>query len=125
MSFLLNLLWIVFGGGLVLCLEYLLAGLLLCLTIVGIPFGLQCFKIAGLALWPFGKDLDAIPGVEVGGTLRLVFNIIWALVAGIWIFITHVVLAVSLAVTVIGIPFALQHLKLGALAFAPFGRRAT
>jgi hypothetical protein len=58
------------------------------------------------------------------GTLRLVFNVIWALVAGIWIFITHVVLAVGIAVTMIGIPFALQHLKLGALAFAPFGRRA-
>jgi uncharacterized membrane protein YccF (DUF307 family) len=123
MSFLLNILWVVFGGGLVLCLEYLLAGLLLCLTVIGIPFGLQCFKIAGLALWPFGKDLDAIPGVEVSGTLRLVFNVIWAVVAGIWIFITHVVLAVGLAVSIIGIPFALQHLKLGVFAFAPFGRR--
>jgi uncharacterized membrane protein YccF (DUF307 family) len=124
MSFLLNILWVVFGGGLVLCLEYLLAGVILCLTIVGIPFGLQCFKIAGLALWPFGKDIDTIPGVEASGTLRLVFNIIWALVAGIWIFITHVVLAVGLAVSIIGIPFAMQHLKLGVLAFAPFGRRA-
>jgi uncharacterized membrane protein YccF (DUF307 family) len=124
MSFVLNILWIVFGGGLVLCLEYLLAGVILCLTVVGIPFGLQCFKIAGLALWPFGKDIDAIPGVEASGALRLVFNVIWAVVAGIWIFLTHVVLAVGLAVTIIGIPFALQHLKLGVLAFAPFGRRA-
>jgi uncharacterized membrane protein YccF (DUF307 family) len=124
MSFLLNILWIVFGGGLLLCLEYLLAGALLCLTIVGIPFGLQCFKIAGLALLPFGKNIDAMPGVEASGALRLVFNVIWAVVAGIWIFITHVVLAVGLAVTIIGIPFALQHLKLGVLAFAPFGRRA-
>jgi hypothetical protein len=62
MSFVLNILWVIFGGGLVLWLEYMLAGLLLCLTIVGIPFGLQCFKIAGLALWPFGKELAPPPG---------------------------------------------------------------
>jgi uncharacterized membrane protein YccF (DUF307 family) len=124
LSFLLNILWIIFGGGLVLCLEYLVAGCLLCLTIVGIPFGLQCFKIAGLALLPFGKDIGPMPGVESSGTLRLVFNIIWALVAGIWIFLTHVVLGVGLAVTIIGIPFALQHLKLGVLALAPFGRQS-
>jgi uncharacterized membrane protein YccF (DUF307 family) len=123
LSFLLNILWIIFGGGLVLCLEYLLAGCLLCLTIVGIPFGLQCFKIAGLALLPFGKDIGPMPGVDASGPLRLVFNILWAIVAGIWIFLTHVVLGVGLAVTIIGIPFALQHLKLGVLALAPFGRQ--
>jgi uncharacterized membrane protein YccF (DUF307 family) len=123
MSLLLNILWIIFGGGLVLCLEYLLAGCLLCLTIVGIPFGLQCFKIAGLALMPFGKEIGGIPGVEADGPLRLVFNILWALVAGIWILITHVVLGAGLAVTIIGIPFAIQHFKLGILALAPFGRR--
>jgi uncharacterized membrane protein YccF (DUF307 family) len=123
MSFLLNVLWVIFGGGLVLCLEYLVAGIILCATIVGIPFGVQCFKIAGLALWPFGKQLDAIPGVEASGPLTLVFNVIWLLVAGIWIFATHVLLAVGLALTIIGLPFALQHLKLGMLALAPFGRR--
>src|SRR5688572_25126092 len=124
MSFLLNILWIIFGGGLILCLEYLLAGLLLCLTIVGIPFGLQCFKIAGLALLPFGKEIGSIPGVEANGPLRMVFNIIWALVAGIWILLTHVVLGAGLAVTIIGIPFAIQHFKLGVLALAPFGRQS-
>jgi uncharacterized membrane protein YccF (DUF307 family) len=124
MSFVLNILWIVFGGGLVLALEYALAGLILCLTIVGIPFGLQCFKIAGLALWPFGKEIAPLQGVESSGTLMLVFNVIWAIVAGIWIFLTHLVLGVGLAVTIIGIPFALQHLKLGLLAFAPFGQRS-
>jgi uncharacterized membrane protein YccF (DUF307 family) len=124
MTFLLNVLWIIFGGGLVLCLEYLLAGCLLCLTIVGIPFGLQCFKIAGLALMPFGKDIAPMPGVSATGPLRLVFNVIWAVVAGIWIFLTHVVLGVGLAVSIIGIPFALQHLKLGVLALAPFGRQS-
>ena len=124
MSLLLNLLWIVFGGGFVLWLEYVLAGILLCLTIVGIPFGVQCFKLAGLALFPFGKDVGTMPGVEASGTLTLVFNIIWAVVAGIWIFLTHVALGVTLALTIIGIPFALQHLKLAMLAFAPFGRHS-
>ena len=113
-----------FGGGLLLWLEYMLAGLVLCLTIVGIPFGLQCFKIAGLALLPFGKEVGPLPGVEASGVLLLVFNIVWAVVAGIWIFLTHLVLGISLAVTIIGIPFALQHLKLGVLALAPFGQRS-
>jgi uncharacterized membrane protein YccF (DUF307 family) len=121
---LLNILWIVLGGGLVLCLEYLLVGLLLCLTIVGIPFGLQCFKIAGLALLPFGKDVDPGSNAAAMGPLRVVGNIIWLLVAGIWIFITHVGFAIALAVTIIGIPFAVQHFKLAVFALWPFGRVA-
>lgn len=122
MRLLLNLLWIVFGGGFVLWLEYMLGGLLLCLTIVGIPFGVQCFKLAGLALLPFGKDVD----VDVGGTgaLRVVFNVLWFVVAGIWIFLTHIGLAIGLAITIIGIPFAVQHVKLAVLALWPFGRSA-
>lgn len=123
MSLLLNLLWIVFGGGLVIWLEYVFGGLLLCLTIVGIPFGLQCFKVAGLGLLPFGRTLDVAPTGLAGGTLRLVFNVVWFLVAGLWIFLSHVLLGVGLALTIIGIPFALQHLKLAFLALAPFGQR--
>jgi uncharacterized membrane protein YccF (DUF307 family) len=123
MRLLLNILWIVFGGGLVLWIEYVLAGLLLCLTIVGIPFGVQCFKLAGLALLPFGKDIDATAGSVGTGALRLVFNVIWVVVAGIWIFITHVALAIALAVSIIGIPFAVQHAKLAILALWPFGRQ--
>jgi uncharacterized membrane protein YccF (DUF307 family) len=123
MRLLLNLLWIVLGGGIVLALEYLLAGLLLCLTIVGIPFGLQCWKLAGLALLPFGKEITAAPQAGItSGTLRLVFNVLWIVVAGVWIFLTHVALALGLAVTLIGIPFAVQHVKLAALALVPFGR---
>jgi uncharacterized membrane protein YccF (DUF307 family) len=124
MRLLLNILWIVLGGGFVLWIEYVLAGVLLCLTIVGIPFGVQCFKLAGLALLPFGKDIDATVGSVSGGALRTVFNIIWILVAGVWIFITHVGLAIALAVSIIGIPFAVQHLKLAVLALWPFGRAA-
>ena len=122
MRLLLNLLWIIFGGGFVLWLEYLLGGLLLCLTIIGIPFGLQCFKLAGLALLPFGKDVDT-HGTSTGA-LQLVFNILWFVVAGIWIFLTHVALAIGLTITIIGIPFAVQHVKLALLALWPFGRSA-
>lgn len=123
MRWVLNLLWVVLGGGLVIFLEYLLGGLILCLTIVGIPFGVQCFKIAGLALWPFGKDLDSARAGVIGGTLGFVLNVLWVIVAGIWIFLSHIGLAIGLAVTIIGIPFAYQHLKLAFLALAPFGQR--
>jgi uncharacterized membrane protein YccF (DUF307 family) len=122
MRLLLNLLWIVFGGGLVLWLEYLLGGLILCLTIIGIPFGVQCFKIAGLALLPFGKDIEVARPSD-GSALATLFNVLWFIVAGVWIFLTHVALAVGLAVTIIGIPFAIQHVKLAVLALWPFGRR--
>ena len=82
MQLLLNLLWIFFGGGLVICFEYLLGGLLLCLTVVGIPFGLQCFKIAGLALTPFGKDLVEQKG---SGGIGCVLNAIWLALA--WVIV--------------------------------------
>ncbi len=116
---LLNLLWALVGGGFITALEYALAGLVLCATIVGIPFGLQCFKIAGLALFPFGKDFsDSSRGL--GGGLG---NLVWIVFAGFWIFLSHLALGLSLAATIIGLPFAFQHLKLGMLAFAPFGVR--
>ncbi|MBI5549147.1 MAG: YccF domain-containing protein [Deltaproteobacteria bacterium] len=120
MRLLLNLLWAVIGGGLVTALEYLLAGLLCCVTIVGIPFGMQCFKIAGLALFPFGKDFRS-----GGGASSFIFNVLWLVFAGLWIFLSHLALALPLAVTLIGIPFAYQHLKLGMLALAPFGVTVT
>lgn len=115
----LNVLWMFFGVGIVIFLEYLLAGLILCITIVGIPFGVQCFKIAGLGLWPFGKEYSNSPGA---GAVSFGLNLLWILLAGIWIFISHLVAAAGLAVTVIGIPFAFQHLKLAVLALAPFGK---
>jgi uncharacterized membrane protein YccF (DUF307 family) len=117
MNFLLNLLWAILGGGLVTALEYGLAGLVCCLTVVGLPFGLQCFKIAGLALAPFGKDFDDA-GSDALGFLG---NILWIVFAGVWIFMSHIALALSLAVTIIGLPFAYQHLKLAMMALAPFG----
>jgi|SRR6218665_698877 len=118
MRMLLNLLWIVFGG-FIIALEYLLGGLLLCLTVIGIPFGVQCFKLAGLGLMPFGKDIVDAPGSSPVGC---VLNVFWIIVAGIWIFLSHIGLALGLAVTIIGIPFAIQHVKLALLALAPFGK---
>ena len=123
MRLLLNLCWIILGGGLVIALEYLLAGLLLCLTIVGIPFGVQCFKIAGLGLVPFGKDIHDDPTAPGAGLVGGLFNVLWFLLAGVWIFLSHIALAAGLAVTIIGIPFALQHLKLAIFALMTFGKR--
>ncbi|HEX8703245.1 MAG TPA: YccF domain-containing protein [Myxococcaceae bacterium] len=120
MRLLLNLLWVILGGGFIIALEYLLGGLLLCLTIVGIPFGVQCFKMAGLGLLPFGKEIVDAPGASAIGCI---LNVFWILVAGIWIFLSHLALALPLALSIIGIPFAIQHVKLAMLALAPFGKQ--
>lgn len=117
MRLVLNLLWAVFGGGLLLALEYLVAGLLCIVSVIGIPFAPQCFKLAGLALFPFGKDFTGGSRGVVSG----LFNVVWLVIAGVWIFLSHLALAVSLAVTIIGIPFAVQHVKLAMLALLPFG----
>jgi uncharacterized membrane protein YccF (DUF307 family) len=118
MSLLLNVLWIILGGGWLIALEYCAAGLVLCITVVGIPFGVQCFKIAGLGLLPFGKTIDDRGSSHLG----CFFNVLWFVLAGLWIFLSHVALAVALAISIIGIPFAIQHVKLALLALAPFGR---
>jgi uncharacterized membrane protein YccF (DUF307 family) len=119
---LLNVLWLICGG-FVTSLGYLLGGLLLCLTVVGIPFGVQCFKLAGLAFWPFGQTAEVDPGSAGDGMLGLVMNVIWFVVAGIWIALAHLAHALALAITIIGLPFAVQHIKLAALSLTPFGRR--
>ncbi|MEM1033879.1 MAG: YccF domain-containing protein [Myxococcota bacterium] len=124
MKLILNLLWAVFGG-FVVAIQYLLGGLLLSLTVVGIPFGVQCFKLAGLALFPFGKDIEHDRSAAGGGLLGTVMNILWFVVGGLWIAISHLTLAAGLAVTIIGIPFAIQHLKLAVLAVVPFGKTVT
>ena len=122
MALLLNVLWMFLGGGLVVALEYVLVGLVLCATLIGIPAGLQCFKIANLALVPFGKTV--VPDGQAGvGSLAL--NVFWFVLAGLWIFLSHIALGAALCVTVIGIPFGVQHFKLALLALAPFGKRVT
>ena len=123
MRVLMNILWLTVGGGFVTALGYLLGGLALCLTVVGIPFGVQAFKLAALMLWPFGKDIVDDRASLGGGTLGLVMNVLWCLVAGVVIAIAHLGLALGLAVTIIGIPFAVQHIKFAVLAVFPFGKR--
>lgn len=98
---------------------YLFGSLILMITIVGIPFGLQTLKLAILSLMPFGKDVR--PGERAGGCLYLIMNVIWLLFAGIEIAIMHAVLALIFAITIIGIPFAAQHIKLAYMALVPFG----
>lgn len=119
MSLLGNIIWIVFGG-LLLAIEYFTAGIALCLTIVGIPFGIQAFKIGIFSLCPFGqKSIDVDYD---SGCLTTIMNIIWIFIGGIWIALTHLVLGILFCITIIGIPFGLQHFKLMTMSFTPFGR---
>ncbi|TRX72393.1 YccF domain-containing protein [Carboxylicivirga sp. M1479] len=119
MSFLGNILWLLFGG-LITALEYFIASLLLMLTIVGIPFGLQTLKLGVLALWPFGSQVIDKP--QAGGCLSTLMNIIWIFIGGIWISLSHVIWGIILTITIIGIPFAKQHFKLATIALVPFGK---
>lgn len=113
-----NIIWLIFGG-LIIALEYFIASIVLFITIIGIPFGLQTMKLAGLALWPFGKTTRM---KEKGsGCLATFMNVLWILIGGIWIAISHILFGIILAITIIGIPFAKQHFKLAALAVTPFG----
>lgn len=118
MSFIGNLFWIIFGGFFVF-VYYLFGSLILFLTIVGIPFGIQTLKLAGLALLPFGKDVQQ--GQRAGGCLYIIMNILWIVVAGIELAVIHLMLALVFAISLIGIPLALQHIKLAGLALTPFG----
>lgn len=116
MRFIGNIIWIIFGG-LLGAIAWSLAGLLLCITIIGIPFGLQCFKIAGFVLWPFGRVI-ILGNFGAGG---LIFNIIWLLVFGWEFALGHLVIGLIFCLTIIGIPFGLQHFKLAQLGLIPFG----
>ena len=115
MTLLGNLLWLIFGG-LLSAFGWFLSGLIWCVTVVGIPWGLQCFKFAKLSLAPFGKDV--IPG---GGAPSLIANVIWLLISGIPMALDHVLTGLVLCLTIVGIPFGLQHFKMASLALTPFG----
>jgi uncharacterized membrane protein YccF (DUF307 family) len=123
MSLLGNILWIILGGGIFICLEYMIGGLLLCLTVIGIPFGVQCFKLAILGLLPFGREIGYTKNAT--GCLATLMNVLWIVLGGIWITVTHLIFAVLCAITIIGIPFARQHLKLANVALTPFGKVLT
>jgi len=116
LEFLGNILWLFFGG-LQAAISWLLAGFILLLTIIGIPFGLQCFKIATFVAWPFGKEAIR----KKKGTGRLILNILWAITLGLLLAIAHLVAGIMWAITIIGIPFAIQHFKMIGISFAPFG----
>jgi uncharacterized membrane protein YccF (DUF307 family) len=119
MNFLGNLIWLIFGG-IIIAIEYFIGSIFLMITIVGIPFGLQTLKMASLSLWPFGRD--TVVHSRASGCLYIIMNIIWLITGGIWIAITHAIFGLILCITIIGIPFGLQHFKLTAIALSPFGR---
>jgi len=119
MSTLGNLLWLILGG-IIIAIEYLVASLILMITIIGIPFGLQTLKMGMLALWPFGRT--TVQRKSTTGCLSTLMNIIWIFTGGIWIALSHFAFGLLLAITIIGIPFARQHFKLAGLALTPFGR---
>jgi uncharacterized membrane protein YccF (DUF307 family) len=115
---LLNVVWLIFGG-LFLALGYALAGIICCILIVTIPFGIASFRIAGYALWPFGRTVVERPDA---GAASLVGNVIWIIFAGLWICIGHLTAGVALCVTIIGIPLGLAHFKLVPVSLAPLGK---
>lgn len=119
MSLLGNIIWLIFGG-LITGLGYILGGLGLCLTIIGIPFGLQSIKLGVAVFAPFGKDI--VETSDANSVLGLIFNVLWLVLFGWPIALAHLTSAAVLAVTIIGIPFAYQHIKLIPLSLLPFGR---
>lgn len=115
MGFLGNVLWFIFGG-FINGMSWLFTGCLWCITIVGIPVGVQCFKLAGLSFCPFGKEVD-----YEGGAVSFLLNLIWILVSGLPLAVEHAVLGLLFCITIIGIPFGKQEFKLAKLALMPFG----
>ena len=115
-----NLIWLIFGGFLA-ALGYLLGGMVLCLTIIGIPWGLQCFKLAELVLWPFGKKV--ISDSSNTGCLATFCNIVWLIFGGIYTALVHLVMGLLLSITIIGIPWGRQHFKLMEISLMPFGKK--
>lgn len=118
MRFIGNIIWLLFGG-IISAIAWSIAGLILCITIIGIPFGIQCFKISMFVLWPFGKTIE-IGNFGVGG---LLFNIIWIILFGWEFAIAHLITGLIFCITIIGIPFGLQHFKFAKLGLVPFGAK--
>ena len=120
MNFIGNIIWLIFGGFFS-AIGYFFGGLVLCCTLIGIPFGLQCFKIGLMVLMPFGSKV--VSDSSNTGCLSIIFNIIWLLCGGIYTAIMHLVWGIILSITIIGIPFGRQHFKLVELSLMPFGKR--
>lgn len=120
MKFLGNILWLLLGG-LIIAVYYFFVGLLFCITIIGIPFGLQLMKIGSFALWPFGHE--AVSDTNDGGCLAILMNVLWILFGGIEIALLHVTFGIICCLTIVGIPFGMQHFKMTILALVPFGKK--
>ena len=118
MSLIGNIVFFILGGFLIF-LGYVLGGILLCLTIIGIPFGFMCFRLAGSVIAPFGREVRQTE--PPGGAITVIMNIIWIILPGLELAIMHLVLALLFAVTIIGFPIAVQHMKLVPMALLPFG----
>jgi uncharacterized membrane protein YccF (DUF307 family) len=118
MRAILNLIWLVLSG-FWMAVGYAFAGLLLCLTIIGIPFGVQAFKLAGYALWPFGRAL--VPTGRRSG-LSAIGNVLWFILAGWWLALGHLFTGILLCLTIIGIPLGVASFKMAGAALAPFGK---
>ncbi|NLU82424.1 YccF domain-containing protein [Rhodococcus sp. HNM0569] len=118
MRVLLNIIWLVFGG-LWLALGYFVAGVLCCILIITIPFGIASFRIGLYALWPFGKTVVDKP---TAGAWSLIGNVIWLILAGVWLAIGHIVSAIAMAITIIGIPLAIANLKMIPVSLMPLGK---
>ena len=115
-----NIIWFIFGGVFIF-FGYVVGGIALCMTIIGIPWGFQCFKLAIYALFPFGSDTRRSDDND--SSLNLIMNIIWLIFGGLWVAISHLVWGLLLSITIIGLPFGLQHFKMMRLALTPFGRQ--
>ena len=113
-----NIIWVLFGGFFI-ALEYFVSSIGLFITIIGIPFGIQTLKLGVLALWPIGSQVVDLP--QSSGCLSFLMNVIWFFIGGIWIFLSHLLFGLIFCITVIGIPFGVQHFKLARLAITPFG----
>ena len=113
-----NILWLIFAG-LWLAIGYFVAGIVMCILIITIPFGIASFRIAGYALWPFGRVVVRKP---TAGTASFVGNVIWFILAGLWLAIGQIMTGIALCITIIGIPFGIASFKMAGLAIAPLGK---
>lgn len=116
---LLNLIWLIFAG-FWLALGYIFFGIIACILVVTLPAGVACFRIANYVLWPFGREVVPAPGA---GAMSGISNVIWFLVAGVWLAIGHITTALAQAITIIGIPLAIANIKMIPVTCFPFGKQ--
>ncbi|WP_370618887.1 YccF domain-containing protein [Mumia sp. Pv 4-285] len=119
MNLILNIIWLVLSG-IWLAIGYAVAGVILCITIIGIPWGIASFRIASYALWPFGRTIEPHP---TAGVASMIGNVIWILLAGWWLALAHLVSGVALCITIIGIPLGLANFKMVPISLVPLGYR--